>query len=374
MSGSDPSRALLHVDTHLGANVLMLTSLSVHEAISQPFDARLTLVSPRGDIHPDDMLHHPMTAMLQHAGEPVRFFHGIVQSFSAEGAIEGRGLSVYQARLVSRFWFLSQTKDSRVFQNQSVTDIVRAICQEAGTPAPSFKLQQPHKPREYITQFNETDLDFVTRLLQEEGAYYFFEHSRADHSMVIADNNGAFRALDGPPLRFDSAADADDVLTSWQRGQGTTHGQMRLIDYHPTTPRKRLDEQQKTVLRSGGSSGRDVFHWPALSHDPAVVRAMARHRLEADEAAVSLRAGKGRSRALVAAPASHSTKTRSKAERARNSACRASPMKRGTRISSAATAAAVATATALSLSRSKYHGANPSRWSARACTGCMPPW
>ena len=299
MSGWDRSRALLRVSSDLGEGVLMATAFNAREEISQPFDFRVSLVSERHDIHPDAVLHHGMTVSVQHDGTPVRHFHGIVQSFSTDGKIDGRDLTVYQARLVPRLWFLGQTADCRIFQNKSVTDIVRAVTQDANMPAPAFRLQNPHKPREYITQFNETDLAFVARLLQEEGAFYFFEHKEGDHELVIADHNGAFRSLPGAPLRFDSAVDDDEVLTAWHRTQGTTHGRMRLIDYDPTSPKKRLDAQQQTILRAGGSNARDVFHWPALSHDPERVRTLARFRLESDEAAVALLRGEGRNRGLV---------------------------------------------------------------------------
>ena len=299
MSGWERARALLTVNSDLGEGVLMATALHVQEDISQPFDIRVSLVSERPDIDPDQVLHHGMTVALQHDGEPVRHFHGIVQSFATDGKVDGRDLTLYQARLVPRLWFLSQTSDCRIFQNKSVTDIVRAVTQDSSLPAPVFRLQNPHKPREYITQYNETDLEFVTRLLQEEGAYYFFEHKDGDHDFVVADHNGAFRALPGPAFRFDSAVDDDEVLTGWRSTRGTTHGKMRLIDYDPTAPKKRLDAQQQTILGTGGAGARDVFHWPALSHDPNRVRSLARFRLEADEAAVSLRRGEGRNRALV---------------------------------------------------------------------------
>jgi type VI secretion system secreted protein VgrG len=300
MNSWDRSRALLAAISHLGDDVLMPTALSVREEISEPFDIRVSLVSERHDITADEMLHHAMTIVLRHDGQPVRYFHGIVQSFGAGGRVDGRDLTLYEARLVPRLWFLNQTEDCRIFQNKSVTDIVRAVLQEAGMPPPRFKLQNPHKPREYITQFNEPDLHFLTRLLQEEGAFYFFEHTEGDHELVIADSNGAFARMPGAPLRFDSANADDEVLTGWSRDQATTHGRMRMIDYDPTAPKKRLDAQQQTVLGAGGAAVRDVFRWPALSHDPARVRSLARFRLEADEAAVSLVNGKGRNRVMAA--------------------------------------------------------------------------
>ena len=299
MSDWQRGRALLAVTSPLGPNALMAVAMSAHEEISQPFDIRLTLVSEQSEIDPDQLLHHGVDVALQHDGESVRHFHGIVQTFTADGGVGGRGLTRYQMRLVPRLWFLGQTSDCRIFQKKSVPDIIRTIVQEADMPAPVFRLQTPHKPRPYVTQFNETDLQFITRLLQEEGCFYFFEHQDGAHSFVVADHNAAFKPLPEGQMRFDSAVQADDVLTGWRRPRGTTHGRVQLVDYDPEAPQKQLDAQHRTVLKTGGAATRDVMHWPASSYDPGDVRALARYRLEASEAAQALMHGEGCNRTFV---------------------------------------------------------------------------
>lgn len=299
MSDWQRGRALLTVTSHLGPDVLMAVSLASDEAISRPYEIRLSLVSPRPDISADEMLSRGMTVSLQHDGQPMRHFHGIVRAFAWDEHIGGRGLTRYHAVLAPRLWFLSQTVDCRIFQNQTVPDILRTIMQEQGIPAPSFKLQKEHPAREYITQYNETDLAFITRLLQEEGCFYFFEHSEGDHTLVVADDNSAFQPLPDGHLRFDSTLEADDVLNVWNTPGATAHGRVRLIDYDPTAPGKRLDEMHRTVLRAGGADTRDVTLWPALSFGAGSVSDRARYRLEAEEAAVSLVSGEGHNRRFV---------------------------------------------------------------------------
>lgn len=299
MSDFERGRALLEVTSDLGPDVLMPVALSSTEVISRPFEVRLTLVSTRADINPDEVLYHGMTVSLQHDGQPLRHFHGIVRSFAWDEHIGGRGLTRYQACLVPRLWFLSQTSDCRIFQNQSMADIIRTILKEQEMPAPDFKLQKPHPSREYITQYNETDLQFISRLMQEEGCFYFFDHTASDHSFVVADDNSAFRPLGGPMLRFDSTMAADDVLTSWHHPRQTAQGRVRLLDHDPSDPGKQLDQMHRTVLKTSGSSTRDVFHWPALSHDPDDISNRARFRLEAEEAGVSLVHGEGSNRGFA---------------------------------------------------------------------------
>ncbi len=289
-------RALLRVWSDLGPHVLSAVSMSAREAISEPYEIQLTLLSNRPNIDPDEVLYHGMTVALQHDGEPQRFFHGIVQSLAWDGHAGGRGLTRYNARLVPHLWFLGQTGDCRVFQKRSMADIIRAIMGEHELPPPDFRLRKTHGAREYVTQYNETDLQFVARLLQEEGCFYFFEHSQDNHSLVIADDNSAFRPLGCGPLRFDASAEADEVLTAWRQPKATAQGRVRLTDYDPAAPRKQLDQTHRTILKTGGASARDTFHWPALSHDTSEINDRARYRLEAEEAAVSLAHGQGRHR------------------------------------------------------------------------------
>lgn len=301
MSGTwDRSRAMLDVKSVLGPSVFALTRLSARETISRPFDLQLTLLSTRPDIAPEAVLNTAMTVEVRHNGVPVRYFHGITQHFSADGTVLDRDLTVYRARLVPRLWFLSQTEDCRIFQKRTLREIVAQVVEESGLPGPSFNLRGTQSPREYTTQFNESDLDFVTRLLQEEGAFYYFNHTAADHELVITNHNGTFQTMPSSPLRFDSVSADDSVLTGWQRPHATTHGNVRMVDYDPTQPTRRLDEQQRTVLSTAGAAMRDVFRWPARSHDPQRIGAMTKYRLEAAEAAVSLMQGTGRCRDMSA--------------------------------------------------------------------------
>lgn len=297
MSGTyDRGRALLDVTSPLGPGALYITGLSARECISQPFDFQLTLLSEQATIDPNAVLNKPMSVVLRHDARPVRYFHGITQHFSADGTVTDRGLTVYRARLVPQLWFLSQTEDCRIFQKETMRQIVEKILREGSVKNVSFDLRSPQPEREYTTQFNESDLDFVSRLLQEDGAFYYFRHTQNDHSLVITDHNGTYGALPSSPLRFDSVSADDSVLTGWHRPHATAHGNMRMSDYDPTQPTATLSVTRNTVLSTAGAAARDVFRWPARSYDSGRITAMTRFRLEAAEASVSTMHGTGRCR------------------------------------------------------------------------------
>jgi type VI secretion system secreted protein VgrG len=291
--------ALLTMTSPLGPDVLLPVALSGHETISQPFTFQVRMVSARTTIDPDDMLNKPACVALQSGGTPVRYFHGIVQEFSAEGAA-GRGIYAYNATLVPRLWFLGQTIDCRVYQTMSVADILAQLFTDAGVEKSQLTITGDKPQREYTVQFNETDLQFATRLMEEEGYFYFFQHAADGHTLIVANANTAFQSLPHPKLAYGGSVQGDNILTSWVRPRATVHGKVMLKDYDPTTPSKQLKSEQPTTLKTGGAPARDVFQWPALNFDTDGVKAQAQRRIEAAEAAAELASGAGEYGELVA--------------------------------------------------------------------------
>ena len=286
MSGYDRSHSILQMTSPLGDDVLIPVGIAGNEAVSQAFSYHVRIVSERGDIDATQLLSHPGCVILRRDEEVARYFHGIFQEFAADG-MPRPGMYAYHAVLVPKVWFLGQTSDCRVFQKKTVVEILQQMFRDAGVDKVEFRVYGERRQREYTVQFNETDLQFGTRLMEEEGYFFFFEHSADAHTMVIADANSAFRDIPHARLRFDAqTAAAEDVLTRWNRPHGTAHGKHMLKDYDPSAPGKRLEDSTDSTLRHGGVPARDVFHWPAATHEPAVVRQRTRLLMEAAEAAV----------------------------------------------------------------------------------------
>jgi type VI secretion system secreted protein VgrG len=299
MARFDRSNSILQLTTSpLGQDVLVPTAISGHEAISQPFSYRVQMISDQGGIDPDQMLHMPGCLVLRRDQEPARYFHGIFQEFAASGQARP-DIFAYTAVLVPKVWFLSQTIDCRVFQEKSVKDILEQMFQDAGVTDVDFRLYaQPHQ-RAYTVQFNETDLQFATRLMEETGLFYFFEHDADRHTLVITDNNDAFHDIPDASLRFDANIVAEDVLNAWNRPRGTTHGKVTLKDYDPTQPGKLLQKDHEGDMKVGGAANRDVFLWPAATHAPQVVSNRSELMVQAAQAAVSVVSGAGSFRPLT---------------------------------------------------------------------------
>ena len=268
--------------------------MDAHEALSQPYQVHLRMVSERDAIAADELLFKPVCVSLRGAdGEVFRRFHGLASTFALEGAAE-RGLTAYSMTIVPRLWFLDQTSDCRVYQNMTVAGIITRMLDDGGVTRRDFRLYGPRAKREYAAQFNETDLQFATRLMEEEGWFYWFEHSDDAHILVISDANSGFPGLDGGALRLVPDAASGDTLQDWRRPTATTLGRYKIKDYDPTAPGKRLEHEQPTTSRTDGAPMRDVFRWPAGSFETAGVERTVRHRMEAAEAQVALVEGRGR--------------------------------------------------------------------------------
>ncbi len=283
--------ALLTMTSALGADVLIPISLSAHEAISTPFQFNVEAVCQQGTVDPDQLLHQPACVTLQANGKPIRYFHGIVQSVSAGSATRGKDdaadYTMYHLTLVPKLWFMSQTVDCRVYETKSAADILNAMFADIGLTDLSGPPSATARP--YTVQFNESDLHFATRLMEEEGWFYFFQHTASAHTLVIAKENSAFTAIPNATLGIGgSNTDTNPPIEDFHQTSGTVFGKWTLRDYDPENPTTQLKSDQPTTLVAGGGPTRDAFRWPALTFDNGTVSDRTNWEMQAAEAAATL--------------------------------------------------------------------------------------
>jgi type VI secretion system secreted protein VgrG len=176
----------LRVTTGLGKDVLLLERFSGEEGVSTPFHFVLDMLSENAAIAPADVLRKTISVEIEIPGGETRVVHGFVKRFSQLG--RRGGLAAYRAEMVPWLWFLSLTNDCRIFQNLSVSDIVSKVFKDLGYSDFKFKLMGAGPKRIYCVQYRESALAFVSRLLEEEGIFYFFEHTNSKHTLVLTDH------------------------------------------------------------------------------------------------------------------------------------------------------------------------------------------
>ena len=186
------------VKTPLGDDALLLDSFVGVERVSDPFRFVLRLLSPDPNVDMQSLLTKPAVLTFQLEGDAERHIHGNICRMKLL-EVGADNMAAYEAEVVPWFWFLTLFSDCRIFQNMAVPDIVEKVFKDRGFSDFKSDLQGTYNPREYCVQYRETDFNFVSRLLEEEGIFYFFEQSEDKHTMVLADDVSAFAACPNQP-------------------------------------------------------------------------------------------------------------------------------------------------------------------------------
>lgn len=274
----------LRITTALGPDLLLLHGFHGEESVSRPFRFVLD-VSTDGAVAPDPdaLLGTPATVAVRLPSGGERTIHGLVSRFrrNASGAV----VDGYQMELVPWLWMLSLSADCRIYQNTSVPDIVTGLFREMGYTDFRLALVKSYPPREYCVQYRESHLAFVSRLLEDEGIFYFFEHTEDKHTLVLADAPSAAAPCPGGAQLEPATAGAG----AWASGRNaytrlaverTVHpAKVTLTDYHYGTPSTSLEAS----LEGEGGPG-ELFDFPGGYTAPGDGNRYARLRLEEIEA------------------------------------------------------------------------------------------
>jgi type VI secretion system secreted protein VgrG len=254
------------VTTPFGPNALVFARMTSLEPVSQPFHCEISLLSESGDLDPDRILGKPLVVSLATTGpKPARYFHGLVTEFEQVGYSE----RMHEYRAVTRpwFWFLTRTADCRIFQSKSVPDIFKEVCQKAGFSDLELHVGS-HPRREYCVQYRETDFNFLSRLLEHEGIFYYFEHSENKHVMVLTDDVGDCKPVAGyDSVPFYPATTSDamrerDHLASWSFQKSFQPGSFAARDYDFERPSP-IPAGTASISRAHDASAYEIYDFPA---------------------------------------------------------------------------------------------------------------
>ena len=229
--------------TPLGDDVLLVDRFTGEERVSTPYRFVLQLLSDDPNIDMKDLLMKPAVLSMKLEDESERHIHGILNRMKLVEYGDD-GMAKYQAEMVPWLWLLTLFSNCRIFQNKSVPDIVEKIFHDRGFSDYQLKLQGTYQPREYCVQYRETDFNFVSRLLEDEGIFYFFEQTADKHKLVLADDNSSFKACPHKDkARYTPALggrlDEDTILTVEEEHKVNT-GTASLTDYDFEKPNTSL--------------------------------------------------------------------------------------------------------------------------------------
>lgn len=264
------------------------------DAISSPFAYSLLISTTDMDVEPLTVLGS--AAVITVTGDTPRHFHGFVADFALDAICDD--LTFYRMTLRPWLWFLSLDTDNRIFQNKTVPDIVEEVF--AAWPDATFKLnlQGKYHKRDYCVQYGESDLNFVQRLLEDEGIFYYFDHAESSHTMMIVDANKALEP--GPdsaniPYEPDSRSLVSfrdgDFITEWVPKAQVRSGKYAQTDYDFKKPA--FDLMSLTSAPIGHKQDKaEVYHYPGRYLDLRAGDHIAErrlHELQADQHRVTAR-------------------------------------------------------------------------------------
>jgi type VI secretion system secreted protein VgrG len=252
----------IRVDTPLPVDTLLLEGFEAEEGVSRPYLYSLDLLSEDAELDPADLLRQPVLVTVEaEEGRPPVLTHGIVRSFVQLDM--SRELTRYHAEVVPALWFLTQTRDCRIFQEKTVLEIVAEVLDEptsVGAIAYDIRCARSYPLRTYCVQYRESDFNFISRLLEDEGIFYWFEHDEDDHTLVLADSHTSFEECPGyGQVRMDSlGAPDEEVVRSLVQEHAVGSYEVTLADYDPLQSSLRLNG----TASSAGDPRDPVFDYP----------------------------------------------------------------------------------------------------------------
>lgn len=292
--GYTQSGAQYSIATSLGKDVLLLNGFQGEEALSAPFRLVLDLRASKTDIDPGELIGTVATVSVKPVAGATRYFSGIIARFAQSGG--GAAYAVYEAELRPACILMSLASDRRIFQNQSVPDIVQALLNEFGI-AFALKLQANYAVREYCVQFDETALDFISRILAEEGIFYFFTHSADGHTMVLADSasgHPACPAIDTVNYWSDQPDRSHaDIVYRFDMERRIVPDSLSLSDFDFTKP-------STSLLVDAGAGKGAQFRFPGGYTDQSDGKRLAKMGLQALQREGQLVRGDGRCHCFTA--------------------------------------------------------------------------
>jgi len=290
------------ITTPLGEDVLLFHKMTATEELGRMFRFEIDLLSKDPNIKFEKILGQNVTIRLDLPNNKMRYFNGYISRFSQVGT---SGIyHAYHATVHPWLWFLTRSADCRIFQNKTVPDIIKEVLKEQGfTDIKDALGGVQYRSWEYCVQYRETDFDFVSRLMEQEGIYYFFTHEQNKHTMVLANTVSSHEAFPDyeqityyPPENQQHRE--EDHIFDWSLSQEVQPGIYALNDYDFKQPKANL-QVKSAISRKHDRATMEIFDYPGEYVTSAEGEAYVRSRVEELQAEFERAHGQANARGLA---------------------------------------------------------------------------
>jgi len=277
----------IQVFTPLGADDLLFYRMNGRESVSEPFEFEVELLSEKPDINPDKLLGQPFSIGILLQDGSWRYFNGFVTRFGHYGKQDV--FAYYRATIRPWLWILTRVSNCRIFENKSAPDIIKSVFSDLGFSDFKVKLTGSYAAREYCVQYRETDFNFVSRLMEEEGIHYYFTHEKGKHYLVLADSPSAHTKIanyDKIPFNADQGSTDRtrvDHIHEWGCAKEVQTGVYELTDYDFKKPKAKMQAKSK-VKQAYSHSDHEFFDFPGRYTETSLGDIIVRNRIEEHQA------------------------------------------------------------------------------------------
>ncbi len=301
----------LRVFSPLGTDQLLPERVVITEGVSSLFDIQLSVRAKREIIQPQDLIGRLVDVSIEvrqaeDGGDGVRRpFNGLVTSLQ-EGPPVTRGLRSYSMVLKPQMWLLSQRSDCRIWMDKTSIDVVEILFSEHGIPAPDVSgVVSSPPPQHYSVQWNETDLDYLTRRFEEDGLFYWFSHENGSHRLHVADGANSWAgpspsAQGESMVRLAQGSTDRNHINEWMRHYAYIPGQRAGADWNFETPQMVPGTTTPSLVQMPGAMKRELYEYPARISSVAEAERAQKLRMQASEADHNRVVGRSTSRILEA--------------------------------------------------------------------------
>lgn len=262
---------VIQLSTPLKKDFLLIERLRCTEGLNQLFHIELDILHEEQVegfeptfVDPKQLLGNPMIVSAHLPGPTTRYFHGICVSFS-QGSRNPR-FTGYKAELVPKVWMLTQIRQSRIFQNKTVPQIIEEVLE--GYDFDNEIQAAGMEPRNYCVQYRESDWDFISRLMEEEGIFYYFEHTKDNHRLILGNTPGSHRKTPTAE-RITYALERSELteqwipsIYEWRADERMLTGKYELRDHHFQLPTNNLQAVQTSLFNVGNNRDLEAYDWP----------------------------------------------------------------------------------------------------------------
>ncbi|QKJ86483.1 type VI secretion system tip protein VgrG [Paramixta manurensis] len=250
---------------------LLFKSLSGKEHLSRVYAFEVELLCPANNLDLKALLGQPLTVEIRSNPLTPRYLSGFITRMTLAGREpHGDRYYIYRATINPALWYLEQNRDFRIWQEKTVPDIVSTLLNDYQIPFEN-RLTGSYRQWGYCVQYNESDLDFISRLMEHEGIYYYFRHEQGEQTLVLADAPDAHKALPGYEAIPYNQPEGEmrvkaEGIQGWSVTGAITPGLYSHDDYDFRKPRARLFEARQNPGPQAAKQT-EVYDWPGRFTD-----------------------------------------------------------------------------------------------------------